>query len=103
MIRYSNFLKNIDRAEHVKINQNILKSGLKEEILLPKDLFVKLLLFICIFCIIEMKKQAHISHPTCKELKSFKVEGGYSLKYVASPTKSYLVNPKEGVIDYSDA
>jgi hypothetical protein len=50
-----------------------------------------------------MKKQAHISHPTCKELKAHKVENGYSIKYVASPTKSYLVNPKEGVIDYSDA
>jgi hypothetical protein len=27
----------------------------------------------------------------------------YTIKYVASPKKSYLVNPKEGEIDYSDA
>ena len=36
-------------------------------------------------------------------LNSFHVENGYSIKYVASPKKSYLVNPKEGEIDYSDA
>ena len=50
-----------------------------------------------------MKKAAHISHPTCKDIKNYKVENGYSIKYVASPAKSYLVNPKEGMIDYSDA
>ena len=31
------------------------------------------------------------------------MENGYSIKYVASPAKSYLVNPVEGEIDYSDA
>ena len=29
--------------------------------------------------------------------------GAYTLRYVASPVKSYVVNPKEGEIDYSDA
>ena len=52
---------------------------------------------------IEMKKAAHVHHPSIKELKNSRVENGYSIKYVASPKKSYLVNPKEGEIDYSDA
>lgn len=50
-----------------------------------------------------MKKAAHIHHPSVKDLKASHIENGYSIKYVASPAKTYLVNPKEGEIDYSDA
>ena len=37
------------------------------------------------------------------QLNNYTVENNYAIKYVASPKKSYLVNPKEGEIDYSDA
>ena len=50
-----------------------------------------------------MKKAAHTSHPDVVKLNNFEVKNNYSIKYVASPKKSYLVNPKEGEIDYSDA
>lgn len=52
---------------------------------------------------IDMKEAAHLHHPDVVRLNSFHVENNYSIKYVASPKKSYLVNPKEGEIDYSDA
>ena len=48
-----------------------------------------------------MKKAAHTSHPSVKEARKESVTNNYSIKYVASPSKSYLVNPKEGEIDYS--
>lgn len=48
-----------------------------------------------------MKKAAHTSHPSVKEVRKNEVTNGYSIKYVASPNKAYLVNPKEGEIDYS--
>jgi len=50
-----------------------------------------------------MKKAAHTSHKSVRELRKNSVDNAYSIKYVASPAKSYLVNPKEGEIDYSDA
>jgi hypothetical protein len=52
---------------------------------------------------IEMKKAAHIHHPSLNDVKNYNVTNNYSIKYVASPTKTYLVNPKEGEIDYSKA
>lgn len=52
----------------------------------------------------ELKKAAHIHQPSMKMVKeSGLIENAYSIKYVSSPDKSYLVNPKEGEIDYSDA
>lgn len=50
-----------------------------------------------------MKKAAHIHHESIKKLRTHSVENNYSIKYVASPAKSYLVNPKEGEIDYTMA
>ena len=50
-----------------------------------------------------MKNASHTSHPSIKEARRTGVPNHYSIKYVASPTKSYLVNPKEGEIDYSQA
>lgn len=48
-----------------------------------------------------MKNQAHTSHPSVNKIKNTKVGNDYSIKYVQSPRKSYLVNPLEGEIDYS--
>jgi hypothetical protein len=51
-----------------------------------------------------MKKASHIHQPSIKDVKkSGQIVNDYSIKYVPSPGKSYLVNPKEGEIDYSDA
>ena len=50
-----------------------------------------------------MKKSSHTSHPSVIEARKNSVVNNYSIKYVASPNKSYLVNPKEGEIDYSMA
>ena len=50
-----------------------------------------------------MKKAAHIHHPSLNKVKDHHVTNNYSIKYVASPTKTYLVNPLEGEIDYSGA
>ena len=50
-----------------------------------------------------MKKAAHVHHPSIKEVRSNSITNNYSIKYVASPRKTYLVNPKEGEIDYSKA
>lgn len=50
-----------------------------------------------------MKKAAHVHHPSVKDIRHNSASNGYTIKYVASPKKSYLVNPKEGEIDYSDA
>ena len=51
-----------------------------------------------------MKKAAHIHQPSVKEVKgSGKLSNNYTIKYVNSPERSYLVNPKEGEIDYSQA
>lgn len=38
-----------------------------------------------------------------KDVKNNEVTNNYTIRYVASPQKSYLVNPKEGEIDYSKA
>ena len=48
-----------------------------------------------------MKTTSHESHPSVMEVRKNSVSNNYSIKYMASPTKSYLVNPKEGEIDYS--
>lgn len=50
-----------------------------------------------------MKKSAHTSHPSVMDARRDAVPNGYSIKYVSSPGKSYLVNPVDGEIDYSDA
>lgn len=50
-----------------------------------------------------MKTSSHTSQPSVKQVKAHLVQNNYSIKYVASPGKSYLVNPKEGEIDYSKA
>ena len=48
-----------------------------------------------------MKTNSHVSHPSVMDTRKNSVSNNYSIKYVASPTKSYLVNPKEGEIDYT--
>ena len=50
-----------------------------------------------------MKKAAHQHGNSVVQLKSRSVDNNYAIKYVASPAKSYLVNPTEGPIDYSDS
>lgn len=53
--------------------------------------------------LIEMKRAAHIHHKSVVDIKKNNITNNYSIKYVASPEKSYLVNPIEGEIDYSKA
>lgn len=52
-----------------------------------------------------MKKAAHIHQPSVKDIRrnSTSSAGEYSIRYVASPAKSYVVKPVDGEIDYSDA
>jgi len=50
-----------------------------------------------------MKKAAHTHHPSINEVRSNSIVNNYTIKYVASPSKTYLVNPVEGEIDYSKA
>jgi hypothetical protein len=52
---------------------------------------------------IEMKKAAHTHHPSINDMRANSIGNNYSIKYVASPSKTYLVNPLEGEIDYSKA
>jgi hypothetical protein len=48
---------------------------------------------------LDLKRASHIHHPSIKEAqKTDNLE--YSIKYVSSPKKSYLVSPKDGEIDY---
>jgi hypothetical protein len=47
-----------------------------------------------------MKKASHVHHTSVKDIRANSINNNYSIKYVASPDKSYLVNPKEGEIDY---
>ena len=50
-----------------------------------------------------MKTSAHVHHKSVKEIKRKGVDNNYSIKYVASPKKAYLVNPVEGEINYEKA
>ena len=53
-----------------------------------------------------MKRAAHIHHRSIVEVRANSPElraQPYSIKYVASPGKTYLVNPTDGEIDYSKA
>lgn len=53
-----------------------------------------------------MKRAAHIHQRSIVEVRDHSPElkaQPYSIKYVASPDKTYLVNPKDGEIDYSKA
>lgn len=50
-----------------------------------------------------MKNAAHTHHPSINEVRSTSIANNYCIKYVASPSKTYLVNPLEGEIDYSKA
>lgn len=50
-----------------------------------------------------MKTACHIHHPTVKEIRSSSVPNQYSIRYVTSPKKSFVVNPKEGEINYDMA
>ena len=80
-------------------SQSTKENGSSEEIHQLKGLLVNFIFNLSL----ELKEAAHIHHPDVNRLNSFHVENSYSIKYVASPKKSYLVNPKEGEIDYSDA
>ena len=81
---------------------NILRNGSKEVTHQLKDSFVISFQFKQ-FSNVEMKQAAHVHHKSVKQLRKDSVKNNYSIKYVASPVKSYLVNPKEGEIDYSQA
>lgn len=50
-----------------------------------------------------MKKAAHTHHPSVNDTRANSITNNYSIKYVASPSKTYVVNPLEGEIDYSKA
>lgn len=50
-----------------------------------------------------MKKAAHSHHPSVNQVRLNSIENKYSIRYVASPAKTYVVNPKFGEIDYSSA
>ena len=50
-----------------------------------------------------MKNSAHSHHPSVNQVKKNLIDNKYTIRYVASPAKTYLVNPKEGEIDYSGA
>ena len=50
-----------------------------------------------------MKTAAHVHHKSVKEVRKNNITNNYSIKYGISPVKSYLVNPKEGEIDYEKA
>lgn len=52
-----------------------------------------------------MKTAAHHHQPSVKNLRQSpeKAKDGYTLRYVSSPKKSYVVKPKEGEINYKMA
>lgn len=49
-----------------------------------------------------MKTAAHIHQPSVKNIRASpeKSKKGYSVRYVTSPKKSYVVKPKDGEINY---
>ena len=49
-----------------------------------------------------MKTASHTAHPSVREVRK-QSEVQYSIKYVQSPTRSFVVNPKEGEINYEEA
>ncbi len=51
----------------------------------------------------EMKKASHVHTPSVKKVNNRSVSNNYSLRYVTSPKKSYVVNPKDGEINYKQA
>jgi len=53
--------------------------------------------------LVDFKGGSHQHQPTLKDIRNNSVPNNYSIRYVASPAKSYLVNPKEGEIDYTMA
>lgn len=50
-----------------------------------------------------MKKASHEHQPSVNKVKNRSVSNHYSLRYVTSPEKSYVVNPKDGEINYKQA
>lgn len=53
--------------------------------------------------LMEMKTAAHSHQPAAKKVQKSKdkCKNEYTLRYVSSPKKSYVVNPKEGEINYN--
>jgi hypothetical protein len=50
-----------------------------------------------------MKNAAHHHQPSVKNLRNNTDQSAYSIRYVSSPKKSYVVKPKEGEINYNMA
>ena len=50
---------------------------------------------------IEYKKASHLHLPDAKKVHNVSTDNKYTIRYVTSPSKSYVVNPKKGKINYN--